>query len=159
MQLYLLRHGMAEKQSAGGSDRERALTKAGRAQIRQLADGLKRLGWPLEHVYSSPYRRAKETAELVASVLGIRASFEDLLQLGSSPEDVEELLSRADYQHVMLVSHQPDLSRLTEHLTGRRLNMPTAGLAVVECAQIQAGRGQLVSLYDPTTLRHLGSER
>ena len=158
MQLYLLRHGTAERQSAGASDRERALTEAGRAQVRQLADGIKRLGWPLERIYSSPYRRASETAELLASTLGVQASFEGLLQLGSSPEDVEELLSRADHQHVMLVGHQPDLSRLSKHLTGRRLNLPTAGLAVVEYARGQAGRGQLVSLYDPITLRYLGLE-
>ena len=158
MQLYLLRHGTAQKHSAGTPDRERALTEAGRAQVRQLAEGIKRLRWPLERIYASPYRRAKETAELVASTLGMRASFEKLLRLGSSPEDVEELLSRADHQHVMLVGHQPDLSRLSKHLTGRRLNLPTAGLAVVEYTRMQAGRGQLVSLYDPITLRYLGLE-
>ncbi len=79
--LYLIRHAQGEENvdpSAGG---DAGLTEVGREQARRLAARLARQG--LDAVYSSPLRRALETAEAVAQAAGLDVRvIDDLRELG-----------------------------------------------------------------------------
>lgn len=70
MRLFLVRHGRTASNVArvyaGRSDEP--LDEAGRAQAREAAERLAAEG--VAALYSSPLRRARETAEIMASVLG-----------------------------------------------------------------------------------------
>jgi probable phosphoglycerate mutase len=69
---YLLRHGEtewnAENRLCGSTDVP--LSQAGRQQAKSLAEHLKSI--PFEALYSSPLKRALETAHLVAASVGLR---------------------------------------------------------------------------------------
>lgn len=157
MHLYLCRHGMAEGARSGRSNRERELTRQGRVNMAREAAVLKRIGWDIEHVFTSPLVRAQQTAGILAPAFDLEPEPEPLLQLGCSPNDVEEVLGRHErLHHVMIVGHQPDLSAIIEHLTGHRLSIRPGGVAVVETDLFRAGLGHLVGFYDPDVLARLG---
>lgn len=67
VRLILLRHGEAERLAA--RDELRQLTSRGREEARSVATQMRTLGLQPTAVYSSPYIRARETAEIVADVL------------------------------------------------------------------------------------------
>ena len=69
MQLYLLRHGIAEDQKAGRPDSERALTSEGREKLRRVLKRARSADCVPALILSSPYRRALETSAVAAEVL------------------------------------------------------------------------------------------
>jgi probable phosphoglycerate mutase len=62
-EILLIRHADAYDGLDGSADEDPGLSPSGREQARRLADRLGRLG--LDAVYSSPLRRARETAEAI----------------------------------------------------------------------------------------------
>lgn len=72
----VMRHGEAEQNVKnivfGGPNDNFALTEEGEKQVRESADTLKGKG--ITKIFSSPLRRAKETAHIVADTLGISRS-------------------------------------------------------------------------------------
>ncbi len=68
MTVLLVRHGRAgNRKSWKGPDIERPLSKRGRHQAEGLVDML--AGYPIEHIYSSPYVRCVQTVEPLAEKL------------------------------------------------------------------------------------------
>ncbi|RKX46292.1 MAG: histidine phosphatase family protein [Thermotogae bacterium] len=55
------------------------LTKRGRQQIERLAQYIGELGIPFRWIYSSPSRRARETAEILSYVLGLQVEYDTSL--------------------------------------------------------------------------------
>ncbi|MEO8100422.1 MAG: histidine phosphatase family protein [Acidobacteriota bacterium] len=118
--LYLLRHGVAER-TAGGRDQDRSLTAEGMAELRstlQKAKGDEALPvW----IVSSPYRRARQTAEIAASVFACRNEIVESAKL--TPEsDPEELWSEVrdwlDEGPVLVVAHEPLVSAASSWMVG-----------------------------------------
>ncbi|MBM4283082.1 MAG: phosphohistidine phosphatase SixA, partial [Deltaproteobacteria bacterium] len=75
MRVTLFRHGLAHDRSdpACPADPERALTDEGKKKTRRAAKGLGVVGCRPTRILTSPYVRARQTAELVAEVLGLGA--------------------------------------------------------------------------------------
>lgn len=71
MNLYLIRHAIAvdEGDPEYAQDSLRPLTEKGRKKMRQIARGLRALGAEFDLIVSSPYVRARETAEILSDVL------------------------------------------------------------------------------------------
>jgi phosphohistidine phosphatase len=119
MQIYLLRHGIAENAKPGQSDSDRQLTPEGRKKLREVLKAAKAAELKPTLIITSPYRRALETAEIAASVLGYR---QDLLRTnalipGGDPTGVwDELRIHNGESEVMLVGHEPLFSHLTAFL-------------------------------------------
>ena len=69
MNIYIIRHAIAvdEGMPEYEKDSERPLTDKGRKKMRQIAKGLRTLGVEIDLILSSPYVRARETAEILAS--------------------------------------------------------------------------------------------
>jgi len=67
--LYVVRHAVAEDQSADGDDRSRRLTGKGRRRFAKLVRRLVRAGLEIDVVATSPLVRTVETAELLAAGL------------------------------------------------------------------------------------------
>src|SRR3954471_14786755 len=73
MQIYLLRHGIAEDGKPGRPDSERALTDEGRAKLRGVLKRARTAAVTPSLILSSPFRRALETAEAAVEVLPYRS--------------------------------------------------------------------------------------
>src|SRR5215467_10817173 len=96
MEIYILRHGIAEDQNPGG-DARRSLTDEGRRKLRRVLGCAARANVSPSLILSSPYVRARQTAELAAEALGYRGKIVEtpVLVPEGSPEALwEELRGR-----------------------------------------------------------------
>ncbi len=120
MKLFLLRHGIAEDARPGGGDEERALTSEGVKKMLKASAGMKEVIEGLDAIYSSPYRRARQTAEIVSEKFGFVSITETAALLpGSRADDVIDYLSKMNiYESVMLVGHEPLLGYLASSFIG-----------------------------------------
>jgi phosphohistidine phosphatase len=121
MEIYLLRHGVAEDAHPGASDAERALTAEGRKKLLEVLRVAKAAGVRPSLILTSPYRRAVETAEIARFALGAKS--EPLrtraLQPMAAPENLwDELRVHKDEPRVLLAGHEPMLSQTAGYLLG-----------------------------------------
>jgi phosphohistidine phosphatase len=138
MEIYLLRHGIAEDSRPGMRDADRALTPDGREKLKRVLKRAKGAGVDPDVILSSPYRRALETAEVAAASLGYRGEIVQTKALipTASPHDVwEEIRSRKTESSLLLSSHEPLMSSVLALLLGNpalQVDMKKAGLARVD---------------------------
>lgn len=121
MNLYIIRHAIAVEEGLPEyeSDSERPLTDKGRKRMRQIATGLRNLGVEFDLILSSPYLRARETAEILADVFKIRKKivFSDNLLPMADPELlVIEINENHLVDNLAVVGHEPHLSTLVSVL-------------------------------------------
>jgi len=164
MVLYLVRHAIAEDTATSGRDADRALTADGKARMRRAAEGLRALEVKLDLLLTSPYRRATETAEILAGVLG-PVETRELSELAAGADILELIRALRPYRHldaIGLVGHQPDLGCLASHvMTGSAqtcpLSLKKGGVACLEIATARGPlRGDLLWLVTPKQLRVIG---
>ncbi len=122
-ELTIMRHGIAVTQGSAGyaDDSKRPLTPEGKKKMREIAQGLVRLGFTVDWVVSSPLVRAVETAEIVEEALAgnVQLEFCDALRPGGSTEELITFLAkRPDRKRVLVVGHEPDLSTMAGRLIG-----------------------------------------
>jgi phosphohistidine phosphatase len=147
MRLYFLRHGAADWPDWNRPDDERPLTEAGRCELHQVSDLLVRLKANPDLIVTSPLPRAAQTADIAAEHLRVRVREEKLLAPGFGPIDLKRLLRKYPQQTLMLVGHEPDLSSVIASLTGGRIKLSKAGVALVD---LDSGKGRLRWLLPPT---------
>lgn len=149
MKLSLLRHGLAVARGTPGiPDDQRPLTDEGCEKTRRVAAALAKLDLRFDLILSSPFARARQTAEIVAAVLKDKPAlkFSEHLVPGGSLSALVHQLNRdyAGRQEVLLVGHEPDFSGhiavLTTGRPGLSLEMKKAGLCRLEVSRLRAGR-------------------
>jgi len=163
MDLFLLRHGIAEEQAArGGPDRERRLTDKGIRRVQQIAQAMQEMELDFDLIVSSPLQRARETAEIVAHVLHFedRLQFSSHLAIPASSTKLIEQINRTQPlpQSVLLVGHEPHLSGLASLLLAGtpsvELVLKKGGLGKLEVSGLQAARcASLAWLLTPGQMR------
>ena len=84
MECYFVRHGQTDWNLAhriqGGGAAEVDLNAAGAAQAAAAAEGFTRAGLSFNRIYTSPYRRARHTAEIICSRVGGTPVLDDRLR-------------------------------------------------------------------------------
>jgi phosphohistidine phosphatase len=139
MQIYLFRHGIAEDARPGTPDSDRALTAEGKDKLRRV---LKRASIELSLILSSPYKRAMETAEIAAEVLGYAGKVVrvEALVPGASPYAVwDELRARKEETAILLAGHEPLMSSLAAFLLDSpalQVDMKKAALVRIDCEKL-----------------------
>ena len=119
MDLYIVRHGIAEETAhGGGGDADRELTEEGKERCREVGHGMLQMGVKPEIVLTSPLKRAIQTAEILAKTIGAEETIESLDSLAprGDHEETIKYLARCRKSAVMLVGHMPDLSELASFL-------------------------------------------
>lgn len=165
MQCFLLRHAPAVARGTPGypKDSSRPLTAEGRKRMRRIAAGMKALEPAFDLILTSPYVRARETAEIVAEVYKmpdpLRTS--QYLKPGGDGEALVQEMIEHRRQSILLVGHEPDLSRLISVLvtgdTGLGLALKKGGLCKLELPSPHYGRcGTMEWLLPPRLLVQLG---
>ena len=156
MHIYFLRHGIAEEYAAGG-DTARRLTKEGVGRMQAEARAMGQLGITIDLLLTSPLLRARQTADIVAEVLGCPALIEPTLASGMQPAALHTVLERHAAQRVMIVGHEPDLSiAISSMIGGGQISMKKGALALVELPLDETLDGMLLWLATPKLLRTLG---
>jgi len=150
MNLYVLRHGIAVERGAPdfANDSERPLTAEGEKQLRQIATAMKKMDLQFDLILSSPFLRAKQTAEIVAKNLKLkkRLKFSDELKPDGGVKNLFRQLNelKPAPENVLLVGHEPYLSRLISLLVSGGENVAIdfkkGGLCKLKVEKLQTGR-------------------
>ncbi|MGA3043590.1 MAG: histidine phosphatase family protein [Bryobacteraceae bacterium] len=120
MEIYILRHGIAEEAKAGTQDAERSLTDLGREKLRAVLEQAHEAGVKPSLILTSPYKRATQTAHMAAQVLGCHKVVEtEVLVPGSAPKAVwEAICARRREPALLLAGHEPLLGMAVGYLLG-----------------------------------------
>ncbi|MDF1564636.1 MAG: histidine phosphatase family protein [Deltaproteobacteria bacterium] len=162
--ILLFRHGIAIERGEPGcprEDAERHLTERGLERTRQAARGLVLASGAPGLILSSPYLRARQTADLLREACG-EAEVEQLESahlepFGSIPQSLT-LIAELECRIIAVVGHAPHLDLLLAGLLGRAdpaWRLKKAGAAQVEWHP--GGPGHLLALHPPRVLRHLAA--
>jgi len=126
MEIYLLRHAVAEDSAATGRDADRRLTDEGRAKLRRVLERAHQAGVRPSLILSSPYRRALETAEIAARELGYEGEIVRLpvLMPDGSPQEVwDAIREHRNESAVLIAGHEPLFSATVAFLLGSAHSM------------------------------------
>lgn len=165
MLLLIVRHGQAGAQDPTRypDDTERPLTKAGKALHAGVSAELVKRELAPEAILSSPWKRAWQTAEIMADECSTKKNKikpKAAPALAQAP-DVEaikaEIAGLGEIDTVALVGHEPWLGELASLLlTGdpNRLSvdLPKSGVLGIETALVEGGSGTLRFFFRPKLL-------
>jgi len=167
--LLLLRHGKADRHSAGG-DRERPLIRRGEDDARRVGQFLATEGMTPDLAVASNARRAKQTLERVLEAFPAHVThlIENTIYL-ATPEHLLDILRQTPdkVETLLAVGHNPGFADLANRLSGSgpaealaqmRSSFPTAALAVLEFegedwAHVRRGAARLRNFVTPASLR------
>jgi phosphohistidine phosphatase len=121
MDLYLVRHAIAEERSSERwiDDRERPLTLQGNKRFKRVARRLREPLAAVDHVFSSPLLRAWQTAEVLCGVAGWPPPEKmPELEPGTNPRQMVKALKphAAGSGAMVIVGHEPDFGGLVSYL-------------------------------------------
>lgn len=138
MELYLLRHGIADDDAPGGRDADRALTAEGKKKLRDLLKVAANADLRPSLILSSPYKRAIETAAIAAKTLAYTGEvFETqaIVPHANTHELWEEVRMHKSESSLLLVSHEPLLSSAAAFLlnaSGLRIDFKKGSLLRID---------------------------
>jgi phosphohistidine phosphatase len=164
MELYVLRHGVAEPRESGKypEDRNRPLTPAGMKKMKEIAAGMKNMGVEFDLILSSPYLRARQTAEIVAKEykeprkLKISDNLEPGRSFGEIAAELQENFTTN--RSMIIVGHEPFLSAVISALLSGAdtiaMNLKKGGLCKLRMESMSHPmRATLEWLLTPKQLR------
>ncbi|OYD95469.1 phosphohistidine phosphatase SixA [Nostoc sp. 'Peltigera membranacea cyanobiont' 210A] len=163
MELYLIRHGIAEDKGLGIKDEERSLTKEGRQKTEKVAQKLVKLGLNFDLILTSPFVRARQTADIL---IGEKLSFQleessHLAHDGQISSWLKDWLEPRNYSQntqLALVGHEPDLTSWAEILISGEVKgslvLKKAGMIGIKLPETGSplGRSQMFWLTPPKYL-------
>jgi phosphohistidine phosphatase len=160
MELLLVRHAIAEERAPKLDDADRQLTPKGIRRFTRVVEGLGQLGLTVDRVLHSPWRRAVQTAELLAPVARGDVAATELLAADPGDDLLALLAEQKQNGRVALVGHQPWLGDLLSLLCfgsprgGDNIRFKKGGVAWLD-GQASAAGMDLVAFLPPKTVRQL----
>lgn len=149
MNIYLVRHGDAEKSTVERKDLDRELTPLGKTATRSAARYWKKIITSFDYIISSPYQRALQTSEIIAEEFGMgnEVIIDKKLSPGSTTQDIIEIIRAFSCENIALVGHQPDMA---EHISGlisasyTKIGFKKSSIAKISFgSRIKPGKGTL----------------
>lgn len=155
--LLVMRHGKSDWNAEYGADHERPLNERGVRSARVMGRVLAAEGHMPDLVLTSTAVRARSTASLAkeAGNWGCEIVLDQNLYGSGVDAAVQAAASSGPVSdELMLVGHQPTWSNLVSVLTGDRVEMKTATVAVIEFdidrwESLPTVRGEIVASYQP----------
>jgi phosphohistidine phosphatase len=146
VQLYLLRHADAETEAP--SDDERFLSEKGMLQAQRVARFCEAHQIKPAIVFTSPLRRAHQTAAVLADKARVDLRTVLWLASGAAPENMlKELAEFRGHESAMIVGHEPDFSRFAAFLVGaahaENIHIRKSTLALFSILEFHGGGARL----------------
>jgi phosphohistidine phosphatase len=156
-EIYILRHGHAQNPDNDLDDFDRALTDEGIEKTTKLSLFFSKLDINLELVLSSPYIRAKQTAEIFTSNLTPKPAIKtvDFLACGASSKEISRgLMDYSSNKNTLLIGHSPDLEVFLGKLIGAdKVMLKKGALAKVNFQNNIELSGELEWLITPKLVK------
>ena len=152
--LYLIRHAESDKDIPGIGDRQRPLNKRGRREAQYIGKLLRKYGISIEAFYSSPAKRAIETAVLVAEEIGFpRNKIKVVYAIyGSNIPKlmwvIKKIINTSD--SAAIFGHNPEFLNLVNYLTPRAIEKFSTcgvfgiGFKIDSWGQVSRKKGKIV---------------
>jgi phosphohistidine phosphatase len=125
MELYILRHAVAIPHGTlGYPNDDRPLTEDGINRMEKAARGLAEIIPHLDVILTSPLKRAHQTASIVGRALRCEQKIKVSRQLlpGSPIKEMYGIVTKfVGKERLMIVGHEPDLSRFASSLLGSEI--------------------------------------
>ncbi|HAT71461.1 MAG TPA: hypothetical protein DCS63_01420 [Elusimicrobia bacterium] len=151
-EIVLLRHGhaLSAREAGVASDAERPLSPLGETEVRAAAERLLTAGFAPDVIISSPFLRARRTADIAASVFPA-ARRQTSAALSDGPaQAVMDLVEGLPGGSTLLVGHQPLLGAVAGFRLGAGpLDFPPGGFARIRCGEPPS----LTEFYAPAAPR------
>lgn len=164
MWIHLLRHGIALDRADPRCppDPQRPLTDKGVARTRTAAKGLRRLGIEPDAILTSPYLRARQTADIVRDVLAPEVPMKQVSALvpEGEPKKMLAAIVATGFDAPLCVGHAPSLDELATYLAGCGgpvIKLKKSGLCTLRVDTPGRGGGRLYAVVPPSMLRSLGA--
>jgi phosphohistidine phosphatase len=115
MKLYLIQHGAAKPES---EDQERSLTSTGENEVARVAQAAKKMDIRPAKIYHSGKKRARQTAEIIGSVLQVPDQAIEAIEGLKANDDVSPWVEKIpkEKHDIMLVGHLPFHEKLASLL-------------------------------------------
>jgi phosphohistidine phosphatase len=158
MQLFVIRHAIAEDAAPGQDDASRQLTEDGEKKLKKVVKGMRAFGIVFERVLTSPWVRAAQTAHRLRDLCDRDPIATPLL--AASPRS--ELLAQIAELGVdtAVVGHEPWLTELVAWLAfgdtrhGDAFELKKGGVILLEGSCVPGGM-QVKAVLPPKLLRCL----
>lgn len=152
--LLLMRHAKSDWSADYGVDHDRPLNDRGIDSAKAMGSALTTDGLVPELVITSTAVRARTTAELAADAgeWDCEIRLESRLYGSGADMAVQVATEAPAVDRLMLVGHQPTWSILVSVLSGERVEMKTATVAVLgfdEWPALESASGRLETVYQP----------
>ena len=157
MELYLMQHG---PQLPKEEDPEESLSPGGEALVSTSAQAVRKMGLSFDLIVTSPKKRAKQTAALVAEAIGFPLSDiveTDQVKAMTPAEDTVRYLEQfQDRKSVLIAGHLPSLAEISSYLltSGSKatIHFERGGLGRIDVMTLPTHDGELRWYLTPEQL-------
>jgi phosphohistidine phosphatase len=159
MHLLVVRHGIAEDRRLDLDDADRELTRDGVRKVKSIVQGLRALDWKIDHVLTSPWKRALQTAELLSPIAKTGPIATERLCASPRNELLAEI-AELGADICAVVGHEPWLGELVAWLAfgdpklGEQIELKKACVVWLEGSALARGM-KLRAMLPPRVLRQL----
>ncbi|NLN88134.1 MAG: phosphohistidine phosphatase SixA [Syntrophomonadaceae bacterium] len=160
-ELILVRHGKAEDRGRTINDNHRTLTDQGIKEFQQILPGLVSLIGTGQEVrlWSSPLKRAVQTAAMISDSLGIGTVHEfKFIGDGNWKAFSRQVAGQRLPGCLIVIGHQPYLSEWSASLTGLYLPFKKGSAAGFRLKTHSPLQGDLLWFLQPKAFRRLDSK-
>ena len=160
MELYVIRHAIAEDPTPGAPDTDRELTSDGAKRMKRAAKGMRALDWKFDRILTSPWKRAIESAELLAALCDRDPVVTELLTQSPGAELLALISESTGGERIAVVGHEPWLGELVAWLAfgdtrhGEALRIKKGGAIVLAGSAVPGGM-EIAASLPPNVLRAL----
>ena len=160
MQLYVVRHAIAEEAAEGQDDASRRLTSDGERKLRRVVHGLRQQRVRFDRILTSPWARARQTAEALHPLCDDTPIETDALTRSPTAELLAHIaeVTSANKHGTAVVGHEPWLGELVSLLAfgdtrfGDSLTLKKSGVVWLDGSAVPGGM-MIRALVPPKFLR------
>jgi phosphohistidine phosphatase len=160
MEIYLMQHGPALPKD---QDPEEGLSPEGKGRIQASGQALKKMGVSFGAIFSSPKKRSKETAAIVAHEVGFPqekiVETKKVKAMAPPEETVEALSELAGAERVLIAGHLPSVAEVASFLltegSKAAVQFEMGGCCRIDVEKLPTHEGRLRWYLTPDQLKLL----
>jgi phosphohistidine phosphatase len=162
MEIYLMQHGPALPKE---QDPEEGLSPEGEARIHASGKALKKMGIGFDVILSSPKKRSRQTAAIVAEEVGFppeRIMETEKVKAMTPPEETIEALSEyAGNKRILIAGHLPSVAEVASFLltegSKATIDFERGGCCRIDAGELPTHSGHLRWYLTPEQLKLIAS--
>jgi phosphohistidine phosphatase len=162
MEIYLMQHGHALPKE---QDPDEGLSPQGEARIHASGKALKKMGIELDVILSSPKKRSRQTAAIVAEEVRFpheRITEMDKVKAMTPPEETLKALTEyAGKKRILIAGHLPSVAEVASFLLteGSKATMEfeRGGCCRIDVEELPTHSGHLIWYLTPEQLKLIAS--